>query len=185
MITLVAAMGRNWVIGNGAEIPWKLPGDVKHFKDFTLGHAIVMGRTTWDTVGKPLPKRVNVVLSRDARFAPEGAVVVRSIDEAFAASEREKPGDEVMVIGGAKIYALALERADRIVLTVVDGVFEGDVFFPRFAAGAGEGGWRCVGHTAHEKNERDLHNWVVFDWRKQGSENGDARREWEAMVQGA
>lgn len=174
MITLVAAMGRRWVIGRGIEIPWKIPGDLQHFKALTLEHAVVMGRTTWEAVGRPLPRRTNVVLSRDDRFAPEGALVARGFDEALALSAQARPGAEVMVIGGAKIYALALPRADRMVLTVVQGDFAGDVFFPRFEPGA----WACVGHTVHEVSARDAHRWAVFDWRREGLDDAASRAAW-------
>jgi dihydrofolate reductase len=126
-LTLVVAYTRNRVIGRDNALPWKLPGDLAHFKRTTLGHPIVMGRKTWESLGRPLPGRANIVITRNADYVAEGASVVPDIDAALRACGEI---DEVFVIGGAQIYAAVLDRADRIVATEVKADIEGDAFFP-------------------------------------------------------
>jgi len=130
MISMIAAMGRKREIGKDNELLWKLPNDMKWFVANTKGKPIIMGRKTFESFGaKPLPNRLNVVISRDPGYQVEGAVVVRSIDDAIKAA-----GDveEVMVIGGASFYQQMLARAERLYLTYVDGEFEADAWFPSF-----------------------------------------------------
>ena len=123
----IAAMSENRVIGRGLEIPWHLPEDFKWFKKKTMGHVIVMGRKTFQSIGRPLPGRVNVVLSRSGVSAP-GIEVVSSVDELM-----ERYGDrEIFVCGGAEVYRLTLPNWDELFLTHVHRVVEGDIFFPRF-----------------------------------------------------
>jgi dihydrofolate reductase len=123
---LIAAVAENNVIGNGNALPWRIPEDLAHFKRVTLGHAMIMGRKTYDSIGKPLPGRTTVVLTRREGFSPEGVVVARDRDEAIALA----PGNEVFVVGGAEIYALFLPIASRIYLTRVHAAFPGDTTFP-------------------------------------------------------
>jgi dihydrofolate reductase len=133
MITAVVAMAKNGVIGRSGDLPWYLPADLRHFKTITLGHPVIMGRKTWESIyarlGKALPERTNIVLTRDRSFTAAGAVVVGSLDEALAAAD-EASDREVMVIGGAQVYEAVLPRLDRIYLTRVDADIEGDTFFP-------------------------------------------------------
>jgi dihydrofolate reductase len=148
-VTLVVAMGRNRVIGRDGEMPWHLPADLAHFKRITMGHPIVMGRRTWETIGKALPGRENVVITRDTTYDAPGCTVVHSLEAALA--ERE---GEVMVIGGGEIYRQALDHATRIHMTVVDAEPEGDVSFPGL-----DPSWRTVARedrAADEKNAHDL-----------------------------
>jgi len=126
-IALVAAMGRNRVIGLGNRLPWHLPADMRHFRTLTLGKAILMGRKTYESIGKPLAGRTNIVVTQDRRFHPAGVQVAHSIDEALALTQDER---EVMVIGGASFYGQLLPRARRLYLTQIDHAFEGDAFFP-------------------------------------------------------
>lgn len=126
-LTLIAAVARNGVIGKDGTLPWRLPEDLKRFKALTLGHPIIMGRKTWESLGKPLPGRTNIVISRDPGYAAAGAIVVASLDAALAACA---DADEAFVIGGAEIYALALARADCLQLTELGRDFEGDTYFP-------------------------------------------------------
>lgn len=126
-------MARNRVIGRDGGLPWRLPGDLAHFKSLTLGKPIVMGRRTFESIGRPLPGRANIVISRDAGFVPDGVTVCLSVDEGLEAAAtvaRADGADEIMVIGGAQIYAAALPRADRIYLTKVEADTEGDTRFP-------------------------------------------------------
>lgn len=128
---MIAAVAANGVIGAGNALPWHLPADLRRFKELTWGRAVVMGRTTWDSLParvRPLPGRVNIVLSRDPEFAPAGATVARSLDDALAAGAAS--GAPVFVIGGAAVYAQALEQATRIYLTRLHFEVAGDAFFP-------------------------------------------------------
>lgn len=129
MVSLVAAMGRNRVIGAGGRLPWKLPADMRRFVALTKGKPVVMGRKTFESIGKALPKRRNIVVSRSWKQPPQGVELARSVDEALQACAGT---DEVMVIGGEAIYAAALPRAQRIYLSLVDDAPEGDAHFPRF-----------------------------------------------------
>ncbi len=127
--TLVVAASRNGVIGHEGTLPWRLPEDLRRFRRATLGHPVVMGRRTFESIGRPLPKRRNLVLSRDPAFAPEGVDVVASLAQAFAAAAAGG-ADEVFVIGGEQVFAEALPRADRILFTLVHAEVAGDTFFP-------------------------------------------------------
>jgi dihydrofolate reductase len=132
-LALIWAMARNRTIGRHNALPWYLPEDLKYFKRVTLGKPVIMGRKTWDSIGRPLPGRANIVISRDAGFQAAGARVVRSLEEALALAEKIcliDGAQEAVVIGGAQIYALALPRADRLYLTQVHADVEGDAFFP-------------------------------------------------------
>ena len=132
-VVLVAAHARNRVIGDGGRIPWHLPHDFAHFKRETLGHTLVMGRRTWDSIGRPLPGRATVVVTRDESFDPgfDDVRVAHSLEDAFALAA-ELPGD-VMVAGGGEIYALALPYATHQVLTEVDLEPSGDAYYPEYA----------------------------------------------------
>ena len=125
-IALIAAVARNGVIGLHGRLPWRLPDDLKRFRALTSGHAIVMGRKTWDSIGKPLPERQNIVVSRHLDFAAPGAVVAHSLPEAIGLVTLPSP---VFVIGGEAIYRDALPRADLLFLTEIDREFDGDAGF--------------------------------------------------------
>ncbi|QNM98159.1 type 3 dihydrofolate reductase [Chitinimonas koreensis] len=127
MLSLIAALSRNHAVGIDNKLPWHLPADLKYFKATTSGHPIIMGRKTYDSIGRPLPGRHNIVVTRNADWRADGVTVVHSIDAALAAA-----GDaaEVFLIGGATLYAEALPRADRLYLTEIDAEFQGDAFFP-------------------------------------------------------
>ena len=131
LVSLVVAAAANGVIGRDNQMPWHVPEDLAHFKRLTLGHPVIMGRKTYESIlaalGKPLPGRTNIVVTRQAGFAAPGCIVTTSFDEAVAAV---RDVDEIFVIGGAEIYRLVLERADRVYLTRIDAAFEGDVTFP-------------------------------------------------------
>jgi len=129
-IALVAALGRNRAIGRGNQLPWHIPADLAHFRRLTTGKPVIMGRRTFESIGRPLPKRLNIVLSQDRSFRAEGVIRAESLDEGLSVAARAAPGTEAMVIGGAQIYALALPRATRLYLTEVDLAPEADAFFP-------------------------------------------------------
>ncbi|RWU23501.1 diacylglycerol kinase [Pseudomonas alkylphenolica] len=138
-LSLIAALADNRVIGIDNRMPWHLPGDFKYFKATTLGKPIIMGRKTWDSLGRPLPGRLNLVVSRQPGLQLEGAEVFASLDEAMLRAEQwalAQGVDELMLIGGAQLYTQAIERglADRLYLTRVELSPEGDAWFPEFDA---------------------------------------------------
>ncbi|WBX87663.1 dihydrofolate reductase [Achromobacter mucicolens] len=126
-LTLIVAYSTNRAIGRDNALPWKLPGDLAHFKRSTLGHPIIMGRKTWDSLGRPLPGRSNIVISRNPDFSAAGAILAPTLEAAVAACGDI---DEAFVIGGAQIYAQALPLATRVLATEVHADVEGDAFFP-------------------------------------------------------
>ena len=130
--SLVVAVARNGVIGRDNRLPWKLPDDLAYFKRVTMGHPIVMGRRTWESIGKPLPGRKNIVVTRQRDYQAAGCTVVHSLDEAWSAAG---DADEVCVIGGTTLFEESLPIADRIHLTEVEAEVEGDTFFPTFDRG--------------------------------------------------
>jgi dihydrofolate reductase len=132
-IILIAALGADTrAIGKDGKLLWHLPNDLKRFKELTMGHPIIMGRTTYESIGRPLPGRTNIVLCGDASFAPEGVTVCRTLDEAFDTAAT-LDDDEVFVIGGGSVYAQTIELADTLYLTLVYDDALGDVFFPEYA----------------------------------------------------
>ena len=156
-ISLIAALDRNHVIGRDNQLPWRLSADLRHFKALTMGKPIVMGRKTYESIGKPLPGRTNIVVSRDSSYRAEGCSVVNSIDEALLAAGES---DEVMVMGGANLYSQLLPRADRLYLTEVQADVSGDAWFPGFDKRQ----WQELereSHQADENNEFD-YDFVVL-----------------------
>ncbi|RII26405.1 MAG: dihydrofolate reductase [Geobacter sp.] len=127
IVSLIAAMAENRVIGNKGTIPWHLPADLRHFRELTTGHPVIMGRTTFASIGHPLPDRRNLVLSRTPGFRAEGIEVLASLTEALAACVEE---DEIFICGGEEVYKAALPLTDRIYLTVIHQEYEGDRLFP-------------------------------------------------------
>jgi dihydrofolate reductase len=122
-------MARNRVIGRDNRLPWRLPADLAYFKRVTMGHPVIMGRRTWESIGRPLPGRQNIVVTRNPDYSAHGATVVGSLDEAWRAAGAV---DEACVIGGTSLFAEALPQADRIHLTEVEAEVEGDTYFPAF-----------------------------------------------------
>ena len=135
-LVLVAAVARNGVIGRDSGMPWHLPGDLRHFKRTTLGKPVIMGRRSFDSIGrKPLPGRTNIVLTRDRDFRADGVRVAATLDEALKLAEAEaakSQAGEIAIIGGSTLYEVALSRADRLYLTEVHASPGGDVYFPAF-----------------------------------------------------
>jgi dihydrofolate reductase len=139
-IALIVARARNGVIGRDGGLPWKIPGELAHFKRTTMGHPVVMGRRTWESIGRPLPGRRNIVVTRNADFAAAGAEVAASLDAALALCAGS---NEVFVIGGAELYAQALPRASRAVVTEIDADYDGDAHFPALSPAE----WQVVGRV--------------------------------------
>lgn len=127
MVSLIAAVSRNNIIGKGNALPWDLPADLQHFREVTAGHTVIMGRKTFESIGRPLPKRRNIVITRQADYKPGGVEVMASVDDVLAAVPA---GEEAFVIGGGEIFKMVLPRADRVYLTRVEVEVEGDAFFP-------------------------------------------------------
>ena len=126
-VSIIVARARNGVIGKDNAMPWKIPGEQAYFKRITMGHPIVMGRRTWESIGRALPGRRNIVVTRNATYTAPGAEVTGSLDAALALCAG---AEEVFVIGGAELYRLALPRTDRLLITEIDHDFEGDTHFP-------------------------------------------------------
>ncbi|MFY0657240.1 MAG: dihydrofolate reductase [Neptunomonas phycophila] len=134
-LAMIVAQSSNRVIGRDNKLPWYLPGDLKYFKQATMGKPIIMGRKTFESIGKPLPGRLNIVISRDASFTAQGIKVVMSLPDAIELAESQAlidGVDEAMIIGGAQIYALALPEVERLYITQVHADIEGDAYFPEF-----------------------------------------------------
>ena len=130
MISLVVAHDPNRVIGINNELPWHIPEDLAYFKKHTIGKSIVMGRNTFESIGRPLPKRRNIVVTRNKQYAAEGIDIVHNLDEAIKLGEEMH--EEVMVIGGEQIFRSILPKADRLYITLIQKDFEGDTFFPEY-----------------------------------------------------
>ncbi|MGC6416257.1 MAG: dihydrofolate reductase [Bradymonadia bacterium] len=145
-VSMIAAVGNNWLIGREGELPWHLPADLKHFKQQTVETTVVMGRLTYESIGRPLPRRRNVVLSRRG-FTADGVIVIDSVDEIT----REFKDERLMVIGGEQIYRYFLPMADELLLTVVDVDQEGDAFFPKLAASE----WFIASAEHHQPDARN------------------------------
>ncbi len=151
IISAIAAVSRNGVIGRNNEIPWYLPADLQWFKKNTLHHHVIMGRNSFVSIGRPLPKRTNVVITRDPFFVATGCLVARSLEEAMALAV-ENGEEEAFIIGGGQIYEQSQSYWDKIYLTEVDlEVPDGDVFFPKME----EKEWQEVFREAHEPDEKN------------------------------
>jgi len=151
-LSLIWAMDRKRLIGNQEALPWHLPADMQWFRKQTMGKPILMGRKTFESIGKPLPKRTNIILSRKKDFTIPGCIVVQSLDDAKAAVP---DADEIMVIGGAEIYTLLLPQADQLYITHIDATFEGDTWFPAFNLKH----WQEIHHEIHHADEKNMYNY--------------------------
>lgn len=160
LITFVVAMSENRVIGVDNGLPWRLPADLRHFKAITMGKPVLMGRKTFDSIGRALPGRRNIVVSRTPGYEASGCESVDSIDEALARVAQEP---EIMVIGGASFYEQLLPRADRIHLTLVHTELEGDAFFPALNMAQ----WREVSREEHGVDERNpfSYSFLIYERR--------------------
>ena len=158
IVSLIVAVGARNEIGKDGAMPWHLPADLEYFKARTLGKPVLMGRKTLAAIGRPLPRRRNLVLTRDAAFSANGCETVSSLDEAI---DRAAPAEELMVIGGGEVYRLAWARADRIYLTRIAADVEGaDTFFPETGTG-----WREVSREDHRADPDNPHDYsfIVYE----------------------
>nr|AIA17805.1 Dihydrofolate reductase [uncultured bacterium] len=132
LISLIAALSENRVIGNRGEIPWQIPGEQKRFKEITTPHPIIMGRKTYESIGRLLPNRPNIIITGDHTFQVEGGHVVHTLDDAIKKAQ-ELDKDEVFVIGGGKVFAEVIDKADKLYLTIIHKEYEGDAYFPDYS----------------------------------------------------
>ena len=150
IVSIIAAMSENRIIGRGGDLPWCLPADLARFKALTTGHMIIMGRKTFDSIGKPLPGRKSIVVTRNPDYHPGGVHVARSIEQAIGDSASEK---EIFIVGGGEIYRQALPIVGKMYLTIVHATIEGDTYFPKFD----ERDWRLVDDEHHEADDHHTH----------------------------
>ena len=174
LINLIVAMAKNRVIGVNNKIPWRLPADFAWFKKYTLGHPVIMGRKTFASIGKPLPGRRNIVVSRNPEWRAEGCEVFCSFDAALASCAAT---EQIFVIGGASLYSEALPVADRLYVTEVDATPEGDTFFPALSSAQWREHWR-EHHAADDKNMYAM-DFVILN-RVTNSQNTSRRSPHEA-----
>lgn len=161
MLSLIAAMSENRVIGREGDLPWHLPADLKHFKETTRGHPVIMGRKTFESLDRPLPNRTNILITRNPNYEVDGVIVVRSLDEAIRAAEGESESEsesefelddaerEIFILGGEELFRQALCRADRMYLTIVHAELDGDTHFPDFDPA----NWQLVNESHHPADE--------------------------------
>jgi dihydrofolate reductase len=154
-VTIIAAMARNLAIGLNGDMPWHLPGELKHFKETTMGKPIVMGRKTWESIGRALPGRQNIVVTGNRSFQAPDCEVAGSLDEAL----RIASGEEVMIIGGGQLYQQALPFSDRMILTLVDCEPEADTWFPQWQSDD----WLQTGVRSESSDERNPYGYRVLD----------------------
>ncbi len=159
-LTLIAAMATNRVIGKNNDLIWHMPTDLKHFKTLTSGHHVIMGRKTYESMGKPLPNRTNIVITRDENYQAEGCVIVHNMETAIKKAEGDA---QPFITGGSEIYKLALPFANTIELTLIHGTFDGDTFFPQFD----ENIWKLESKEAHKADERNPYDYDFLRYVKQ------------------
>lgn len=157
-VTLIAAMARNRAIGLDGEMPWHLPAELRHFKETTMGKPIVMGRKTWESIGRVLPGRQNIVVTGNRSYQAPGCTLAGSLDEAMDRAQ----GEEVMIIGGGQLYQQALEVADRMILTRVDCEPEADTWFPEWDAQD----WRQASVRNESANGTNPYAYEVIEWER-------------------
>jgi dihydrofolate reductase len=166
LISIIVGLGHDRVIGKDNDMPWYLSADLRYFATTTKGHPIIMGRKCYESIGRPLPKRHNIVITRNPAYQAEGCTVVHSLEQALAEAARYYPISEsandaptvpeVFVIGGGEIYRQALDRADRLYLTYIDvHVPDGDVFFPQWNPNH----WQTLREEAHQKDEKNPYDY--------------------------
>ncbi|PJG57708.1 type 3 dihydrofolate reductase [Aeromonas cavernicola] len=160
-ISMIAAMAHNRVIGKDNQMPWHLPADLAHFKRVTLGKPVLMGRKTFESIGRPLPGRRNLVISRNPSYQAEGIEVVGSVEAALALLAGGAV-EELMVIGGGHLYSEMLPRANYLYLTQIDLAAEGDTCFPAFD----DGQWQRITSEAHPADEKNPHPYCFETWQR-------------------
>ena len=158
MISIIFAMGKNNAIGYNNKMPWHLPADLAYFKKVTMGQPVIMGRKTFESIGKPLPHRTNIVITRDKSFSVDGCITADSIEKA----KEQVNGSEAFIIGGAEIYAAFLPIADKLYITEIDSDFEADTFFPKIDYAE----WKLVSSQAGVKDEKNPYDYKFLVYEK-------------------
>jgi len=158
MISIIAALGCNNVIGTNNSLPWSLPADLRHFKILTKNKPIIMGSKTFESIGMALPQRDNIVLTRDAKYTAPGCKIATSIEHAVSLAKQSEMGDEIMICGGASVYKQFLPMTDRMYLTFIDNDFEGDTYFPEFDKTE----WRALERKDHKADEKNLYDYFFL-----------------------
>ncbi|SHF21989.1 dihydrofolate reductase [Chryseobacterium takakiae] len=164
MTTIVVAMGVKNEIGFENQLLWHLPKDLKHFKEITSGHPVIMGRKTYESIGKPLPNRTNIVVSRKNDWFEEGILIVGSIKEAVKFAK--KIDEEIFIIGGGKIYEQTMDMVDKLEVTLVKADLEADTFFPKIDSKI----WKKTDEICHEKDEKNQYDFCFQTYEKIKSE---------------
>lgn len=155
-ISIIVAMTPERVIGKDNALLWHLPADMKHFRQLTTGHCVIMGRKTFDSIGRPLPNRTNIVITRSQTWQHEGCIIANSLEEALIIAQKEEQNKEIFIIGGGNIYEQALPLADKIYLTIVETEIQGDTFFPEIDFIT----WSIINTQDYIKDEKN-----PFDYR--------------------
>jgi dihydrofolate reductase len=161
MISMIVAVAENGVIGKNNDLPWHLPDDLKFFKNTTKGHVILMGRKCFESFGKPLPHRTNVIITRNTEYKQEGAKVVHSLEDALSVA-KEKQETEVFVCGGEEIYRQSMDKADKLYLTRIHAKVEGDVHFPDYD----EDQWELISEEYHSTDEKHVYDFTFRTYIK-------------------
>ncbi|MFW2136380.1 dihydrofolate reductase [Chryseobacterium sp. TY4] len=163
MVSIVVAMGKNNAIGKDNQLLWHLPEDLKHFKNLTSGHPIIMGRKTYESIGRPLPNRTNIVVSRKENWFEEGILIVPSLKEAL--KHARKIDSEVFVIGGGNIYSQTIDLVDKLEVTIVDGEMGADTFFPKIDSKI----WAETKKECHSKDEKNAFDYCFVTYERKES----------------
>jgi dihydrofolate reductase len=172
ILSLIAAIGKNNELGKNNQLLWNLPADMRHFRETTSGHTVIMGRKTFESIGRPLPNRINIIITRDASYTAEGVMVAHSLEEAlrFASLEHGKGFEEnqddveVFVIGGAEIYNQAITKANTLYITKVDKEFDADAFFPVI-----DDTWQQASIEPHDPDEKNEYPYAFITYTKKSA----------------
>lgn len=162
-INIIVAYSRNNIIGNQGQIPWKIPSDLAYFKETTMGSPIIMGRITWESLGRPLPGRLNIVISRDGSYVAEGAELVADLESAIALAKEKAPEQDIFIIGGGQIYAQALKSdlANKVYATEIHNKIEGDTAFPELDSQV----WKEISRTPQPIDNNYDFDFVIYQRR--------------------
>jgi len=159
ILSIIVAFDQNRVIGKDNKLPWHLPADLKHFKSLTMGHHMIMGRKTYESIGRPLQGRTTVIVTRQADFAAPGCLVAGSFDEALSFVKND---NEAFVIGGAQIFDIAMNKCNKIYTTLIHHRFEGDTFFPEINSGK----WKEISRSDFSADEKNPWDYSFIDYEK-------------------
>ncbi len=156
-ISIIAAIGKNRELGKDGKIPWHISEDMKHFKVLTWNHPVIMGRKTYQSIGRPLPGRTNIIITRDKNFKAENCFVAHSLDDALDIA-KQKDSQEIFIIGGGQIYETAIDIADKLYLTLVEDNFDADTFFPAYS--------KFTKIISKEDKQNDQYKYIFLDLEK-------------------